>query len=170
MADTAESNADGEGLEKQPPPPPDLACLPSTGQIPPEHQQQEHVIYVSRKDRNKFCGSLPNHLDLDASSIDRDCEAIVKQNVLSGCDGRKVWSHLRNLMNPRSEQLRQQSLVKQSCLCLSGSNAKSKPPPPPLPSPSLFPGVFPLPITTFGSLVGGPYLSSEMGASLAYGR
>uniref|UniRef100_A0A182URD3 Uncharacterized protein n=1 Tax=Anopheles merus TaxID=30066 RepID=A0A182URD3_ANOME len=87
LADGSGVAADGDGLEKQPPPP-DLACLPGTGQaVSPEHQLQQqqqqhpdHVIYVSRKDRNKFCGSLPNHLDFDAATIDRDCEAIVKQN------------------------------------------------------------------------------------------
>ncbi|XP_052900238.1 uncharacterized protein LOC128306690 isoform X2 [Anopheles moucheti] len=94
LADTAGGNADGEGLEKQPPPP-DLACLPGTGQIPPEQQQQhqDHVIYVSRKDRNKFCGSLPNHLDLDASTIDRDCEAIVKQNEFLQANLKNVQQH-----------------------------------------------------------------------------
>ncbi|XP_053661424.1 uncharacterized protein LOC128710392 [Anopheles marshallii] len=92
LVDTAGSNADGEGLEKQPPPP-DLACLPGTGQIPPEQQHQDHVIYVSRNDRNKFCGSLPNHLDLDASTIDRDCEAIVKQNEFLQANLKNVQQH-----------------------------------------------------------------------------
>ncbi|XP_050079497.1 uncharacterized protein LOC126567280 [Anopheles maculipalpis] len=99
LADSAGSNADGGGedLEKQPPPP-DLACLPGTGQLLHTDQQdlqqlQDQVIYVSRKDRNKFCGSLPNHLDLDASTIDRDCEAIVKQNEFLQANLKNVQQH-----------------------------------------------------------------------------
>ncbi|XP_049286012.1 uncharacterized protein LOC125765140 isoform X2 [Anopheles funestus] len=116
LADTAGSNADGEGLEKQPPPP-DLACLPGTGQIPPEQQQQQqqqdHVIYVSRKDRNKFCGSLPNHLDLDASTIDRDCEAIVKQNEF-------LQANLKNVQQHQQQQ--QQTATRTGCNQTGGPN------------------------------------------------
>ncbi|XP_035894438.1 uncharacterized protein LOC118504268 isoform X3 [Anopheles stephensi] len=109
LADSAGSNADGgeDGLEKQPPPP-DLACLPGTGQLPHteqldlQQQQQDHVIYVSRKDRNKFCGSLPNHLDLDASTIDRDCEAIVKQNEFLQANLKNVQQHQQQQTLPRT--------------------------------------------------------------------
>uniref|UniRef100_A0AAG5DX39 PDZ domain-containing protein n=1 Tax=Anopheles atroparvus TaxID=41427 RepID=A0AAG5DX39_ANOAO len=87
----------GEKQSSPPPPPPDLACIDTSRVVldrwnaPQQQQQQQqqlqtrpseqHVIYVSQKDRNKFCGSLPNHLDLDDdSSIDRDCKAIIRQN------------------------------------------------------------------------------------------
>ncbi|XP_041783731.1 uncharacterized protein LOC121599724 isoform X1 [Anopheles merus] len=120
LADGSGVAADGDGLEKQPPPP-DLACLPGTGQaVSPEHQLQQqqqqhpdHVIYVSRKDRNKFCGSLPNHLDFDAATIDRDCEAIVKQNEFLQANLKNVQQHQQQQQHaaPPNGALPQQPLT-----------------------------------------------------------
>ncbi|XP_058176237.1 uncharacterized protein LOC131291066 [Anopheles ziemanni] len=94
--------ADDGGGEK--PPPPDLACIDTSRALPrrdhwsQQQQQQQptdqHAIYVSQKDRNKFCGSLPNHLDLDGdSALDRDCQAIVRQNEFLQANLKNVQQH-----------------------------------------------------------------------------
>ncbi|XP_053678136.1 uncharacterized protein LOC128728533 [Anopheles nili] len=95
LVDGPHESGDGAGRGEKQPPPPDLACLPGPGQVLHQQPHQEHAVYVSRQDRNKFCGSLPNHLDLDVSAIgDRDCEAIVnRQNEFLQANLKNVQQH-----------------------------------------------------------------------------
>ncbi|XP_038104235.1 uncharacterized protein LOC6049292 isoform X2 [Culex quinquefasciatus] len=95
-----------------------------------EQQQQQFLASngINPHDRNKFCGSLPNHLDADDA-----CEAIFKQNEF-------LQTHLKNVLASHQQQQPEYVTVAPSGTSnvtggggghqpMAGSSSSSQPPP-----------------------------------------
>ncbi|XP_062537332.1 uncharacterized protein LOC134205768 isoform X2 [Armigeres subalbatus] len=65
---------------------------------------------INSNDRNKFCGSLPNHLDADDA-----CEAIFKQNEF-------LQTHLKNVLASHQQQQPEYVTVSSSCRTVDGGD------------------------------------------------
>ncbi|KAL9695573.1 hypothetical protein quinque_014858 [Culex quinquefasciatus] len=96
-----------------------------------EQQQQQQFLAsngINPHDRNKFCGSLPNHLDADDA-----CEAIFKQNEF-------LQTHLKNVLASHQQQQPEYVTVAPSGTSnvstggghqpMAGSSSSSSQPPP----------------------------------------